>query len=156
MLSKKSVNNLEVVTLKFYHMLDSWYYSISQVLKHLLIMYDAYALGYSHITCHRLVRSRGWKSMLLTKTRLEVVERVKCSLWVRMLASEPATLKFYHTLDSWYYSNSFHHMHLLVTYGACALGFLIMSSYRLARGFDSHSLRRNDSCSNFHLLWHCL
>ena len=42
-------------------------------------------------------------------------------------------------------------MHLLVTYDACALGFWIMSSHRLAREVECHPLRRNDNCDNFYL-----
>ena len=71
MLSKNSLYNMEVATLECYRTLDSWYYSKSQVLKHLLVMYDACALGFPHISCHRLVIARGWNPMLVTKNQTD-------------------------------------------------------------------------------------
>ena len=69
MLSKNSLYNMEVATLECYRTLDSWYYSKSQVMKHLLVMYYACALGFPHISCHCLAIARGWNSMLLTKNQ---------------------------------------------------------------------------------------
>ena len=51
-----------------------------------------------------------------------------------------ALSKSYHTLESSWYKISIYPTHLLIMHDAYALGFLHISSHRLARGFDPHSV----------------